>query len=202
MCVPRFDSQPLFAGLLDTARGGAFHLAPVDLVEARQFYEADIGVLVTEMRGRSSLTRATDALTLTSGADLTEDVSMARHELLRQVTVLEGTAHIQLDVAPRGAPRAEPAAGGLRIVCPERGDLDLHLAATVPIEGLRSTITLRAGETASFLPRWSHASGRHRPRPPAQLLEETIAAWRRWTTHFHYEGPQQAAVRRSAVTLK
>ena len=42
------------------------------------------------MRGRSSLTRVTDALTLTSGADLTENVSVARHELLRHVTVLEG----------------------------------------------------------------------------------------------------------------
>src|SRR3970282_1900638 len=87
MCAPRFDSPPLFAALLDAARGGAFRLTPDDLVESRQFYEADTGVLVTELRGRSSLTRITDALTLTSGADLTEDVSVARHELLRHVSV-------------------------------------------------------------------------------------------------------------------
>jgi hypothetical protein len=141
-------------------------------------------------------------LTLTSGADLTEDVSVARHELLRYVTVLGGTARIQVDVAPRGAPRAEPAAGGLRIICPERLELDLHVAATVPLEQLRSTVVLRAGEAASFLLRWSHASGRHRPRTPAQVLEETIAAWRRWMTHFRYEGPQQSAVRRSAIALQ
>ena len=202
MCVPRFDSPPLFAGLLDAARGGAFRLAPHDLVESRQFYEADTGVLVTELWGRSSLIRITDALTLTSGADLTEDVSMGRQELLRHVMALEGTARVQLDVAPRGAARAEPAAGGLRILCLERTDLDLHLAATVPLEGLQSMVALRAGETASFLLRWSHAGGRHRPRPPAQLLEETIAAWRRWMTHFDYDGPQPAAVRRSAITLK
>jgi len=84
MCVPRFDSPPLFAGLLDAARGGAFRLAPADLVESRQFYEPDTGVLVTEMRGRSSLTRVTEALTLSAGADLTEDASASRHELLRQ----------------------------------------------------------------------------------------------------------------------
>ena len=150
MCVPRFDSPPLFAGLLDAARGGAFRLAPHDLVESRQFYEADTGVLATELRGRSSLIRITDALTLTSGADLTEDVSMGRQELLRHVTALEGTARVELDVAPRGAARAEPAAGGLRILCPERTDLDLHLAATVPLDGLQSTVALRAGETAAF----------------------------------------------------
>jgi len=32
----------------------------------------------------------------------------------------------------------------VRIVCPERTDLDLHLAATVPLEGLQSTVALRA----------------------------------------------------------
>lgn len=202
MCVPRFDSPPLFAGLLDAACGGAFRLAPDDLVESRQFYEPDTGVLVTEMRGSSSLTRLTDALTLTAGADLTEDASASRHELLRQVTVLEGTARLCIEVVPRGAPRAETAAGGVRILCPERADLDVHLTATVPLEGLRSTVSLRAGDAASFVLHWSHARGRHHPRPAAHLLDETVAAWHRWMRHCHYDGPQPAIVRRSAITLK
>jgi len=50
MCVPRFDSPPLFCGILDAARGGAFTVALEDLSESRQFYEEDTGVLVTEMR--------------------------------------------------------------------------------------------------------------------------------------------------------
>jgi hypothetical protein len=68
LCVPRFDASPLFCGVLDAARGGAFTVAPEDLVESRQFYEPDTGVLVTEMRGRSGVLRLTDALTLRSGA--------------------------------------------------------------------------------------------------------------------------------------
>ncbi len=50
MCLPRFDSEPLFCGLLDHARGGHFTVAPEDLVEARQHYQPDTGVLVTELR--------------------------------------------------------------------------------------------------------------------------------------------------------
>jgi len=82
LCVPRFDSAPLFCGILDAGRGGHFTVAPEDLVESRQFYESDTGVLVTEMRGRTGLVRLTDALTLRSGADLGEDVTAGRGELL------------------------------------------------------------------------------------------------------------------------
>ena len=45
MCLPRFDSDPLFCGLLDHARGGHFTVALEDLVEARQHYRPDTGVL-------------------------------------------------------------------------------------------------------------------------------------------------------------
>src|SRR3970282_352310 len=87
MCVPRFDSPPLFCGILDAARGGAFTVAPEGLLESRQFYIPDTGVLVTEMRAPAGLVRLTDALTLRSGADLTEGAAAGRGELLRLATV-------------------------------------------------------------------------------------------------------------------
>ena len=61
LCVPRFDSAPLFCRILDFKRGGAFTLAPKGLSESRQFYEPDTGVLVTEMRCPSGVVRLTDA---------------------------------------------------------------------------------------------------------------------------------------------
>ena len=50
LCLPRFDSEPVFCGLLDRERGGHFTIAPEELTEARQRYEPDTGVLVTELR--------------------------------------------------------------------------------------------------------------------------------------------------------
>jgi alpha,alpha-trehalase len=50
LCLPRFDSEPLFCGLLDQAAGGQSQVAPEELVEARQRYEPDTGVLVTQLR--------------------------------------------------------------------------------------------------------------------------------------------------------
>jgi Domain of unknown function (DUF5911) len=42
LCLPRFDSEPLFCGLLDAATGGAFTVAPEEVIEARQRYEHDM----------------------------------------------------------------------------------------------------------------------------------------------------------------
>ena len=69
LCVPRFDSPPLLCGLLDAERGGRFVVAPEGLVESRQRYEADIAVLVTELRSEQGRIALTDLLTLDAGAD-------------------------------------------------------------------------------------------------------------------------------------
>ncbi|CAA9215932.1 MAG: Glucoamylase [uncultured Acidimicrobiales bacterium] len=72
LCLPRFDGDALFSSILDAEHGGGFRIAPADTVEARQRYEPDSGVLVTEMRSPTGLVHVVDCLTLRSGADLNE----------------------------------------------------------------------------------------------------------------------------------
>jgi GH15 family glucan-1,4-alpha-glucosidase len=202
LCVPRFDSEALFCGILDAARGGAFTIAPADLTESRQYYEEDSAVLVTEMRCPSGLVRLTDAMTLRGGADLTEDVSAARQELLRSVQVLDGEVHLSITVEPRGGAETERLGGGLLVRCARRRDLDLHLSGTLPLDGLRTTWRLKSGDTASVALDWGGGRKRHHAIPPERRLKETLEAWRRWMTTFRYGGPQIPLVRRSAITLK
>jgi alpha,alpha-trehalase len=54
LCVPGFDAEPLFCGLLDQARGGQFIVTPDGLPEARQQYEPDTGVLIKVQRHDSA----------------------------------------------------------------------------------------------------------------------------------------------------
>src|SRR5215510_3686662 len=68
LCVPGFDAEPLFSGLLDHAKGGHFSLTPEGLLEARQRYESDTGMLTSELRTATGLVRITDALVLRSRA--------------------------------------------------------------------------------------------------------------------------------------
>ena len=202
LCVPRFDSPPLFCGILDRERGGAFTVVPEDLVESRQYYEPDSGVLITEMRGRSGVVRITNALTLRSGADLNEDAPAARGELLRSVEALGEPVRLRIVVEPWGGARAERHGDGIRVRCASGPDLDLHLRATVPLEGVRTTLDLSPGDRVAFVLRWGGGHHRHHPAGPDVLLRTTLEAWRRWMRKFGYEGPREELVRRSAITLK
>lgn len=202
LCLPRFDSPPVFCGLLDVEKGGAFRVAPEDLVESRQRYEDDTGVLVTEMRSRSGVVRVTDALSLRSGAELAEDVPACRRELLRWVQVLDGTVRLAVDVQPRGGLRVEPGGGGIRLHCERRPDLDLVLLSSVPLAGPRTVLDLAAGDQLTLLLRWARGSARHQPVSPEERLQATRDAWRRWMRHVEYDGPRRDLVRRSVITLK
>ncbi|MBI2820182.1 MAG: glycoside hydrolase family 15 protein, partial [Acidobacteria bacterium] len=136
LCVPRFDCPPLFCGILDAQRGGVFRIAPENLAESRQYYEGDSGVLVTEMRGDAGLVRLTDALLLHAGADLREDASAGRRELLRWVAALKGPVRLEGRFDPFGGARVEPRSGGLLVRCPQQPELELHLLSSIPLQGL------------------------------------------------------------------
>ncbi|MDQ4145559.1 MAG: glycoside hydrolase family 15 protein [Actinomycetota bacterium] len=201
LCVPRFDDEPLFCSILDAARGGGFRVAPQGPVEARQGYLPDTGVLVTELRCSTGLVRVTDCLTLRARADLAEDAPAGRAELLRSIAVVDGDVRLEVDIEPRGGAVAERRAGGLRLRWFRRPDLDLQLASTLPLEGLKNLFDLRAGDRLDLVLRWGGAAYRHRVTIPS-LLDATIDSWRRWVRCIRYDGPQQALVRRSVLTLK
>ena len=201
LCVPRFDSPPLFCSLLDH-RGGAFRLAPVEVVASRQRYEPDTGVLVTEMRASSGIVRLTDALALRAASDLTEDAAAGRGELVRSLKVLDGPVRVLVDIEPRGVAATRAHAGGLAFRCPERPDIALQLFCSRPLDGARTELELDRGEELHFVLRWSGGAYRHADYRPVEALEGTLAAWRQWVRHIDYDGPQGAVVRRSAITLK
>ncbi|WP_067138723.1 glycoside hydrolase family 15 protein [Microtetraspora malaysiensis] len=201
LCLPRFDAEPLFCGLLDHARGGHFTMTPEELVEARQRYEPDTGVLVTELRSATGLVQVTDALALRSGADLTDDAPVDRAELVRSAVVLAGNVRLRVDVEPRGGAQARALLSGLEVRAYRRPDLRLHLRANRPLAGLHTTHDLEQGDRLDLVLSWGRFHRHHRFDAEA-MLRGTTDAWRRWMTHFHYEGPEEPLVRRAAITLK
>lgn len=202
LCLPRFDAPPVFCRLLDQAQGGAFVVSLAELREARQAYEPDTAVLITELRSRTGLVRVTDALTLRAGADLSEDVAAARGELLRQVEVLEGSVQLRVEIQPRGGAKFTARSGGWALPCAARPDLNLHLWASPELPSPQCLLNLEAGAQLSLILRWTSSSARHQPYEPASLLQNTRAAWQRWASQIQYDGPQRPLVHRSAITLK
>ena len=202
LCAPRFDSPPLFCSLLDAQCGGAFTVAPEDLVESRQYYEPDTAVLVTEMRGPTGLVRVTDALTLRQGADLTEDAAAGRCELVRAVEALHGNVRLRIEVEPQGGAQVGARNGGLFLHSLARPHLGFQFSSSLPLQGLRSVIELREGAGMHLTLRWGGGSSRHKPLSAEDSLRATRDAWRRWAARINYDGPRKELVRRSAITLK
>jgi GH15 family glucan-1,4-alpha-glucosidase len=201
LCLPRFDSAPLFCGLLDHARGGCFTVAPDDVVEARQRYEPDTAVLTTELRGPTGLVAVTDALALRPGTDLSDNAPAGHRELIRSAVVLDGSVRLRVELDPRGGASTRRAAGGLCVEAPGRGDLDLHVRCSRPLESLHSVHELGAGDRLDVVLSWAGGQRHHR-YSEQELLLATARAWRRWIENFRYEGPEAALVRRAALTLK
>jgi GH15 family glucan-1,4-alpha-glucosidase len=202
MCVPRFDSTPLFCRILDAQRGGAFTVVPEAMTESRQYYEPETAVLVTEMRNSTGLVRVTDALTLRHGADLTEDAAAGRCELVRVVEADEGSVRLKVEVEPRGGANVGTRSGGLSICCVAHPRLDLQLSSSIPLEGPRSVIELKEGGYLHLTLRWGSGISRYKPLSVEESLQATRNAWRSWAARISYEGVQKEIVRRSALTLK
>ncbi len=183
LCAPRFDSPPLLCSLLDTRRGGHFKVALEGLTAARQYYEPDTGILVTELQSPHASVRITDAMTFVPGAILVDEREMARGELLRRIEVLRGPATVEIQLAPRTT-APDPAI-----------DLDSDL----PLTGWSTRLDLAEGRVGWVALRWC-------PQQEADgfeaVMERTRQAWLSWATNIQYDGPQRALVRRSALTLK
>ncbi|MEV1175899.1 glycoside hydrolase family 15 protein [Nonomuraea sp. NPDC049784] len=201
LCLPRFDSDPLFCGLLDHAQGGHFTLTVEDLLEARQRYEPDTAVLVTELRSPTGLVRITDALALRSGADLTDDAGASRAELVRCAVVLDGTVRLRAELRPRGGGQTRLLGSGLEVRASRRPDLRLHLRSNRPLTGLHTVHDLEQGDRLDLVLSWGRIHRHHRFDPEA-VLRETAEAWRRWMRNCRYSGPEESLVRRAAITLK
>src|SRR5262245_49179014 len=161
MCVPSYDSEPLFAALLDHARGGEFSVTPDGLVEGRQRYEPDTGVLVTELRSDTGLVRLTDALALRAGAELTDDAAADRRELVRSAVVLDGRVRLRVNVEPRGGTQVRAAYDGLAIECARQPGLRLHLRSNRALPALQSTYDLQQGDRLDLVLSWGRFHRHH-----------------------------------------
>ncbi|QSB12650.1 glycoside hydrolase family 15 protein [Natronosporangium hydrolyticum] len=211
LCVPRFDSPPVFCGLLDHERGGVLRIAPTAPAHTRQYYLDDTGVLVTEFETDTGVLSVTDAFVLADGADLS-GAPAGRGELVRALQVPHGDLEVELVLSARGQVDVARSAGGLRINSSACPDVTLQVGASAPLAGTRTTWRLRTGDRVYVWLRWKDQQhslnldldqgGPSNAAEAAERLASTIGDWQRWSERIRYDGPQPELVRRSAITLK
>ena len=209
MCAPRFDSPPVFAALLDRARGGVFELGPVlDGRRCRQLYLPDTNVLLTRFLSEHGVAEISDFMPV-------GERSRVRC-LVRRVKAVRGEVAFRARCAPRfgygPAPHRATAEEGGALFVPDEGAVALRLRASVPLRvedgDARAEFTLRAGETATFVVEVGDAEALRQGAPGAghewvaRSFKETENFWRRWIGRSTYTGRWRDEVHRSALVLK
>ncbi|WP_078629462.1 glycoside hydrolase family 15 protein [Streptomyces sp. 142MFCol3.1] len=205
LCLPRFDSHAIFAGLLGTEEHGFWRLGPAHAADAepptaaRRRYRGDSLILESEWDTPRGTVRVTDFMPPRDGAP----------QLIRIVEGVTGR------VPMRSALRMRFSYG--RVV----PWVHKHEGRTVAVAGPDSVwfdtacetygkalttyadFTVAPGDRIAFTISWepSHKEPPALPEPE-QSLVATEEFWRDWVEQCTYHGPYREAVVRSLITLK
>jgi len=211
LCWPRFDSPSIFAGILDSERGGGWRIAPVGAYSSSRKYSGESNVLETTFVCSSGVAVLTDLMPVCSEEDKRKTL-LADHEILRQIECTGGEIGIELAFEPRANYGRDP----VRIR--DRGALGFSMEVGAGVYWLRSTrplgyyrseiigrFRLRAGELAHFSFSYAGDAPVVLPRlgeDARQRIRMSIEWWQAWARRANYDGPYREAVIRSALALK
>jgi GH15 family glucan-1,4-alpha-glucosidase len=204
-CMPRFDADPVFHALLDSADGihedGSSQVVLEGCVRTEQAYDDNTAVLRTRLFDAQG-----GAVEVTDFAPrfLNHGRAFRPMLLVRRVRPVQGSPRIRLIVRPRSdwGRQAMSSTRGSNHLRFTGGDLTIRLTTDAPI-------TYILGETAFTLDRpinlllgtdeTLEGGIEHNAR---HLEEHTVNYWRQWTRRLALPLEWQAAVIRAAITLK
>ncbi len=212
LCLPRYDSDAIFARLLDPD-AGHWWIRPAGSYTATRRYLPGTLVMETVFTTETGQVRLTDAMALAEGQRGHELGYDAPHELLRSVEGVSGEVELRLELAPRPQyglvkPLIRIEDGGARTF--GAGRISVRSAAPLEVEDstMRAAFVVAEGERAGFSVRWASAEDRNpsEPTAPAAVaarVADTVQGWRSWEAeHDIYDGPHRELVRMSSRVLK
>ncbi|WP_129838831.1 glycoside hydrolase family 15 protein [Streptomyces sp. RFCAC02] len=206
LCLPRFDSHAVFAGLLGTEEHGFWRLGPAHGKDAppppasRRRYRGDSLILESEWDTPRGTVRVTDFMP-PRGVDAPQ-----------VVRIVEGVSG---RVPMRSALRMRFSYGWVvpwvhkvddrtvAVAGPDSVWLDTSVETYGKNLTTYSDFTVAPGDRVAFTISWQPS---HKQPPPVPRPEEALATteefWRDWVAQCTYHGPYREAVVRSLITLK
>ncbi|WP_205023155.1 glycoside hydrolase family 15 protein [Streptomyces sp. HB132] len=205
LCLPRFDSHAIFAGLLGTEENGFWRLGPARPEGAeppsadRRRYRGDSLVLESEWDTARGTVRVTDFMPPRDGAP----------QLIRIVEGVSGRVPMRSELRMRFSygrvtPWVHKVDGRtVAVAGPDSVWLDTEAETYGQNLTTYSDFTVSPGDRIAFTISWqpSHHEPPGVPEPESSL-EATENFWREWVDQCTYHGPYREAVVRSLITLK
>ncbi len=198
-CLPRFDSEPVFATLLDEAGAGAFTVGPAGGGQGEQRYLPNTNVLETRFSTPTGSFRVVDF----APRFLQYERHFRPTQLFRLVEPLDGAPQVSVTCDPRlGWSKARPARwNGSNHLRFEGFDSPLRLTTDIPLsylEGQPFALT----ERRHLVLTWGAPI--EEPLPPLfdRFLGATTRYWEGWVKQCDVPPLFQQPVIRSALALK
>ncbi|HEY9437855.1 MAG TPA: glycoside hydrolase family 15 protein [Streptomyces sp.] len=205
LCLPRFDSHAVFAGLMGTEEHGFWRLGPAraegeePLSADRRRYRGDSLILESEWDTPRGTVRVTDFMPPRDGAP----------QLIRIVEGVSGRVPVRSELRMRFSyGRVTPwvhkvDSRTVAVAGPDSVWLDTDADTYGQNLTTYSDFTVAPGDRMAFTISWqpSHHEPPALPDPEGSL-EATELFWREWVEQCTYHGPYREAVIRSLITLK
>ena len=159
LCLPRYDSDAIFARLLDPD-AGHWSIRPAGSYRATRGYLPGTLVIETVFTTETGEVRLTDAMAFAEGQRGHELGHYAPHELLRSLEGVSGEVEMQLELAPRPQygliqPLVRLEDGGARTFGAGR----IHIGSPVALEldesTLRAAFSIATGDRLGYSVRWA-----------------------------------------------
>jgi GH15 family glucan-1,4-alpha-glucosidase len=197
--LPRFDSEPVFAALLDHENGGRFSLKPATGEVGTQRYMENTNVLETTFETKDGAFRLIDFAPRFQQYGR----NFRPTEFYRIVEPISGAPRVSVHCDPRlGWSKAVPVRTlGSNHVRFEGYGSPLRLTTDIPLsylEGQPFVLTERRHLALT----WGTAIEEPLPSLCERFLLETVRYWQRWVKHCNIPPLFQQAVIRSALALK
>ncbi|AOT58200.1 MULTISPECIES: glycoside hydrolase family 15 protein [Streptomyces] len=205
LCLPRFDSHAVFAGILGTEEHGFWRIGPEHAegteppAADRRQYRGDSLILESEWDTPRGTVRITDFMPPRDGAP----------QLVRIVEGVSGRVKMRSSLRMRFSyGRIVPWVHKVdnrtvAVAGPDSVWLDTPVETYGEELTTYADFTVAAGERIAFTLSWQPS---HHPQPPLPdpegALEATTEFWREWVDHCTYRGPYREPVVRSLITLK
>lgn len=199
-CLPKPDSEPVFAEMLDK-NGGKFQISFSDKKrEGSQNYIENTNVLVTELNDEISSFTITDFIPRFYQYERIYKPSM----VIRKVTPIKGHPVIKVDINPIlgwSKEKTQFSKGNSHIKYMGYSD-QVRLTTSMPLTYLIDNIPFELNKEIYFVFTWGAPMEDDLEKICETFLNNTIQYWRKWVKHTSIPTLFQKEVIRSALLLK
>ena len=201
LCLPRFDSDAVFAALLGDASHGYWRLSPAEPGEVTRGYLGNTLILTTRWRTESGTVQVTDFMPPRGDA---------APALVRIVEGIDGSVDMECAISMRFGygkivPWVRRIDGSTHAIAgPDSVWIDTPVRLAGHDRSHRASFTVRGGERVPFVLTWQPSHTRAKPPvvDPGATHDHTKAFWDQWAARCPFDGPHADAVIRSLITVK